>query len=844
MPRVNKRLVIFAAAACLLSITHPLFAQLTGTETRYIRVGSLQSKFTSVGAERAWNNVYYEGLTWPSGYPYQDNAVIERTWIGCQNFTDNTGHNWDNYCVAINGAYALTNVFPTELKETAKFANPIIYVDGVDVSAPYTGDVDSIDANQIADRIVTNVVNTTMGITMTRRVLAFSQQYHDNYFILEYTFKNTGFVNSENVKVLNAPVKGFRFGFMNRYSVSREGADKMGYDQEYGKHSWTSRRGEDYSLHASGLSSLTESSPIPQWLRAGFEWTGQRDENSYDNIGSPDVITGTGRLCSPQFAGIVTLHVDKTAADKTDDINQPPVLGWHAGDTYPGLGDMSPSTAPQQTDLYKLLSGIPYKGLGSPTERMYETYISKFDDPWKVHGDGGGTGLWISYGPWDLNPGDSVVIVLAVGVDGLDRQTCWQIGNRWMQAHKNSSDNGPFTLPNGSTTTDENVYKDAWVYTGEDSIMKTFSRAVRNYDDGYNIPEPPQPPPIFNVSSGGDRISLTWAHSASEGSPGFGGYKIFRAVGTPDTTFYEIATLPPGTTSYDDVTPQRGFSYYYYISAFNDGSNNTSGGPNPTGPLLSSKFYTKTNIAAYLRRPPGPLPQSATDSLSVSIIKRDTNTVQFQLDPRFAGQSVAVTDFSITIAGNDGSKKTIAPPQGTLLPIRLSTVSDTGISFTFTLDSTTVARANQVWYMVKIDNAKSQDAAQITVNGNRLNLPTSVITPYKKWIDAIRIVPNPYNIRSAQLQFPGEPDKIEFFNIPGHCTIRIYTENGNLIKTISHENGSGDEAWNSNTSSDQVVVSGVYIVHFTVTQDYADPLTGELEYRKGDTAYQKCIIIR
>jgi hypothetical protein len=111
-------------------------------------------------------------------------------------------------------------------------------------------------------------------------------------------------------------------------------------------------------------------------------------------------------------------------------------------------------------------------------------------------------------------------------------------------------------------------------------------------------------------------------------------------------------------------------------------------------------------------------------------------------------------------------------------------------------------------------------------------------------LSAIRIVPNPYNIAAPGLQFPGEPDKIMFLNIPGHCTIRIYTENGDLINTINHENGSGDETWNSITSSRQVVVSGVYIVHFTVTADYTDPVTNQLKYKAGDTAYQKLVIIR
>lgn len=716
----NERFFTLLIIPLVFLLNTFVLGQISETQTRYIRIGSLQSKFTAIGAERAWNNVYYEGLTWPSDYLQQDNAVIERTFIACQDFTDAKGQHWDKYGNAINAAFANVSIFPMVLKQTAKYPLPNVYVDGVNVNAPYFGDVDSIDENQIADRIVTNIVNTSMGITMTRKVLGFSQQYHDNYFIIEYTFKNTGYVGSNKIKVLDAPVKGFRFGFLNRYSVCREGADKMGYDQEYGKHSWVTRRGEDYPAHASEVASLTESSPIPNWLRAGFEWTGQRAENNYDNIGSPDIIGGTGRLASPQHAGIVTLHVDKSTTDRSDDVNQPAVLGWHAGDTYPNLGDMSLSTAPLHASLYDMLSGIPYKGSGNghPSERFDEVYMSKFSDPWKVHNDGGGTGLWISYGPWDINPGDSIVIVLAVAVNGLDREHCWEIGKRWYQAYLNPSDLGPFVLPDGSTTTDENEYKNKWVYTGKDSIMKSFSRAVRNYNLNYNIPEAPEPPILFDVKSGGDRISLSWQPSPSESKPGFGGYKIFRAVGKPDTTFQEIADIPVGDYSFDDVTAQRGFSYYYYICAYTDGSTNNDGIANPKGKLLSSRFYTKTNYPAYLTRQ--------------------------------AGQSLA----------------------------------------------------------------------------------------------DIRVVPNPYNIRAAEFQYPGEPDKIMFLNIPGHCIIRIYTENGDLIQTIRHEDGSGDERWNSNTSSGQVVVSGVYIVHFTVTEDYKDPVSGEIKYRKGDSAYRKCIIIR
>jgi len=83
-----------------------------------------------------------------------------------------------------------------------------------------------------------------------------------------------------------------------------------------------------------------------------------------------------------------------------------------------------------------------------------------------------------------------------------------------------------------------------------------------------------------------------------------------------------------------------------------------------------------------------------------------------------------------------------------------------------------------------------------------------------------------------------------FLNIPAFCTIKIYTERGDLIKTIEHTNGSGDATWESVTSSRQVVVSGIYIAYFEVTEDYHDPVTGELLYKKGEQTIQKFVIIR
>jgi hypothetical protein len=107
----------------------------------------------------------------------------------------------------------------------------------------------------------------------------------------------------------------------------------------------------------------------------------------------------------------------------------------------------------------------------------------------------------------------------------------------------------------------------------------------------------------------------------------------------------------------------------------------------------------------------------------------------------------------------------------------------------------------------------------------------------------VSVYPNPYKIafldRHEQrttyydlgLESPGKPSldetdrRIWFINLPSEATIRIYTLDGDLIRTIEHEwpRTSQDEsfltdyssraAWDLITRNTQAVVSGVYIYH-------------------------------
>ena len=216
--------------------------------------------------------------------------------------------------------------------------------------------------------------------------------------------------------------------------------------------------------------------------------------------------------------------------------------------------------------------------------------------------------------------------------------------------------------------------------------------------NGQSLPRPPEPPSLFNIASGGDKIYLNWSNE-SESGPGFSGYNLYRLKFKPDTTLftYDISqneiipidnsiatlwTLDRGVNEFEDNTAERGFDYFYFIEAFDDGTNDNI-------VLNSSKFFTLTNKAANLKRPPG---------------------------------------------------------------------------------------------------SSFQD---------------------------IRIVPNPFHISARDLQYGvSAPDRLMFLNIPPVCTIRIFTERGDLVDIIEHTDGSGDEIWNSITSSRQIIVSGIYIAHF------------------------------
>lgn len=553
---------------------------------KWLSVGSLHNWYSEIGSEIEEGFVKEQqyGLQWPAIYAHQDIQAAKALWIGCTNFSSPVDPQSPYNFKVVHVGPRVTGAgefFPQEFRMVSKFEPPQVFVDG-DLSIDKSVEIDEVDPNLAADRMIVNTVNTQLGVTMTRKIFQFSQDYHDNYIVTEYTFKNTGNVDADaDIELPNTTLTGLYFYFHYRLAVCANTRYVIGNATGWGINSML-----DYKTMSD-----------PEKFRAQYMWHGKYPPfTRYDNIGGPiwsypgnglNVEKGdtVGRLGAYQFAGVVTLHADVSATDKNDDPNQPSTTSYEGSDE-PNTSNNDSYNKSKMESEYGWMS----KGRVSPTHALkvepsgLPGFIQPTGDP--SLGTPGGFSNADGYGPYTLAPGDSVTIVVAEGVSGISRELATTTGIQYK--------NGQITAAQKNTV----------VFQGRDSLFQTFRRAIANYESGYNIPRPPKPPKLFNVNGLGDRISLSWETYDDPGS-NLEGFEIYRAVGKYDSSYTLIHTAGPNERSFDDVTPVRGLNYFYYIVSVGSESSNTGVGLTPPGKLRSSRYYTQTYNQAVLKRQAG-----------------------------------------------------------------------------------------------------------------------------------------------------------------------------------------------------------------------------------------------
>lgn len=566
---------------------------------KWMSVGTLHNWYSEIGGERehGFQPIQQFGMQWPAQYNYQDMQCARGLWIGAKNFTEMEGAFRDFKVVHVGPRVTgADEFFPVKFELKSDFMPTPVFVDGVESYSKFVEITEEdVDENLFADRVIYNEVNTQMGITMKRKIFQFSNEYHNNYIVTEYTFINSGNIDGDaEIERPNNPLEGVYFYFQGRYSIVREVRFLLGNSAGWGVNTMLDARG-DGRVDADN----------PDNLRFQFAWHGKyNDFNEYDNIGAPifhpdegwgaviDDADTVGRLGAAQFLGLMTLHADKSPNDPSDDPSQPSTTFYISSDHKINFNNSAFNDARMAEEYEWISKGHPNKRHAELIEPS-GNYAQPQNDPSKGSQNGAGYSMANGYGPYDMAPGDSVRIVIVEAVAGISRDKAIEVGKKFKDGVISALEKNEIAL------------------SGKDSLFQTFKRAKNAYDNDWNLPKPPLPPSNFTVQSSGGRIDLSWEFDPSNGGA-VTGFEIYRTsteqvVGYASNEYYSkyelAATLPADARTFQDTAISLNTAYYYYIQAIGNEIPGNHALNIPNHKIKSSRFFAQTYAPATKKTP-------------------------------------------------------------------------------------------------------------------------------------------------------------------------------------------------------------------------------------------------
>ncbi len=476
-------------------------------------------------------------------------------WIGTTNWTDklNTFHTTYVSEGGFENNEAADFITPISIKKRVRNRLPNVIVNNsLEERFLDTRSSAARSSSIVADERIEVKYATNVGINVHMYSYALANHNHNSYIIREYTFTNDGNTddNTSSIELPNQNLTDVYFGFE---FLLLPGGDR-GHQ--------IVRQNDDWAVYYGNQAGDT--------LRGlYYVYDGDADDNhaAWDDTGDPD--PKTGEFLSPQYPGFGVLHADTSPSDDTDDRTQPSTV-----EIVPRRIMKSYKKGNTENELYlELSSGTKSQGTVGEATTPYDPLVQ---EPVAL----------LSFGPYNINFGESITIVLYEAVGSVSQKTAITAGAEWL--------NG--TLEFNGKTGDE--AKNALLATGLDSLFKHASNAEYAWSIGLkNLPTPPPAPDNFNISPGPGKIKLEWESVANKKDWqtkefDFAGYKIYRAEGLYTNPYQLIATFLGDTTHYTDRDVQRGKKYYYAVTAFDDGSLNTTG-VNPGESLESSMYYNR-----------------------------------------------------------------------------------------------------------------------------------------------------------------------------------------------------------------------------------------------------------
>jgi hypothetical protein len=439
-----------------------------------------------------------------------------------------------------------------------------------------------------------------------------------------------------------------------------------------------------------------------------------------------------------------------------------------------------------------------------------------------VFADGADTRYLFSFGPFDLQPGDTLPITLAYvagenfHVNSNDFRDNWDPLNPAMYQDKlDYTDLGRnakwahwiFDNPGVDTDGDGDSGKVRWIV---DSIA---SDSTRVFYSGDGVPDfrgaSPPPAPRVNVIPDFGRLKVRWNGEISEknidvfsGLMDFEGYRVYFGE---DNRYLDYVLL----ASYDHD------NYNLYI--FDSGAQRWNLSETPLGRDSLEKLFGASFDPMQYTRP----------------------------EESYFNDGVAYY-----FAPQDWNQDNLSNPLGIH---RVYPDADPDDPF----DTTSEGHNRYYEYEYVIDNLQPSKPYYVSVTsfdyGSRrvalsslesspnLNAVQAYPLPSTEAVEerglSVKVFPNPYRIDGGYARAGYEnrdrtksaerARSIHFYNLPHICTIRIFTIDGDLIKEIKHYQPGGEptaqhERWNLISRNTQAVVTGIYL--YQVSSDMGEQL--------------------
>jgi hypothetical protein len=601
--RLHRALVPVLAALLFIGITDVATAQpdLTGSRPLNINVNKLHFQLHpahgdgGMANQFSWNLVARHQNSEPFFYPadrWYSNMLFQ-IW----NFPNLDDHGYvDQHGNRQERVWRIQASTTDWSWERRRYRPPEVTVDGLLVTPPYVGDVDPdlpADYVGVFEDVLRNPDTGYGGIRSRVELYAFSNPNHQDYLIWKETRKFTGErlipreIGDAPTRDMYLPDQSVRLwwsytmGFGPTKGGERSAWGYFLYESEDSKENWF-RRPSTLVPHRD-RSDLTvayfwddTNAQQPPYV-VGTPDGGTREAT--DTAGDPNRLNGG--LQSTQIPGFTILHADRSADDRRDDPAQPmasprgaiPNQMWgNQGnfamrDYWAGL--MNPWPGP---------TGVSQKGsIRSLTVGPYELSMARTDDG-------------------DLVRSDSFTVVYAIGVGDVGHRVADSLGRAWFR---------------GEVTDQE---KRSFIEMGRDSLFNVLDKANWAWANDLNVPAPP-PPPDIEVTSGPGHNLVAWSYPESRywldahtGVNDFHSWRVYRKEGArfvndPADHFqgkqWELVheILNQNEVTWEDRNVERGVSYYYAVTAMDDGSQNTFG-LHPGQRLESSRYANMTRMPA------------------------------------------------------------------------------------------------------------------------------------------------------------------------------------------------------------------------------------------------------